>query len=142
MCCATHVHRCVWFVLGCVGEVVGCSVRVWLRRRCAVVWGGGRKRQLVGGFSCVDGCPVVQACRHHKNQPERKFLDCGTNPEIRNTKESEITTSQRSCQKKRKSEKQKTNKIKSKTAPVKNQKAQANACTKRQGLAMPFQNVQ
>jgi len=41
--CATHVHRCVRREVLCkkqvefVGEVVGCTGRVWLRGRCAVV---------------------------------------------------------------------------------------------------------
>jgi len=51
--------------------------------RCAVVWGGRRKRPLVRGFRSVNGCQPNLLTRQNKNQPEREFLENGGNPEIR-----------------------------------------------------------
>jgi len=42
---------------------------VWLGGRRAVLWGGRRKRSLVGGFRSINGCPPTLLTRQNKNNP-------------------------------------------------------------------------
>jgi len=82
---------------------------------------------------------VVQTCRQNKkNQPEREFLENGENPQtckIRNKKQKYTKTEvPRDPAKREESQRNKSNKFRTKTA-------QAKVYTKRQELALPFQNV-
>jgi len=51
-----------------------------------VVWGGRRKRSMVRRLRSINGCPPNLLTRPSKNQPERKILENGENPEICNIK--------------------------------------------------------
>jgi len=82
---------------------------------------------------------VVQTCRQNKNQLEREFLENGENPEIR-----KIRNNKQKCTKPElpKDPAKREESQKNKNRQNENKTAQAKACTKRQGLALPFQNVQ